>query len=91
MSILRTKEPTEVSKSNSNEILQLTRSLLFLFKLLVQFLVFRLCVEIIVAILGEFPLICLVHQIRSAAREVHAEFLDVNLHDATVNRHSHLR
>lgn len=80
-----------MSESSYEKFLKLTRPLLFLFELLVQFLVFRLFVEVVVAVLGEFPLVCLVHQIRSAACEVHAELLNVDLHDATVNRHSNLK
>lgn len=78
-----------------NEILRnalkLTRPLLFLFELLVQFLVFGLFVEVVVGVLGELPLVRLVHQVGRAAREVHAELLDVDLHDATVNRHPNLK
>lgn len=68
----------------------LTCSLLFLFQLLLVFLILRLSVKIIVAVLGELPLIGLVHQIRSAACQVNAEFLDVDFHDAAVNGHAHL-
>lgn len=68
----------------------LTRPLLFLFELLLVFLVFRLCVKVIVAVFGELPLVGLVHQVRGAAREVDAEFLNVDFHNAAVNRHAHL-
>lgn len=71
--------------------MKLTCSLLFLFELLILFLVFRLCVKVIVAVLGEFPLVALVHQIRSTAREVDIEFLNVDFHDTAVNCHTHLR
>lgn len=39
----------------------LTCSLLFLFELLLQLLVFRLCVKVIVAVLRELPFVGLVH------------------------------
>lgn len=39
----------------------LTRSLLFLFELLLRFLIFRLRVKVVVAVLGELPLVGLVH------------------------------
>lgn len=68
----------------------LTCSLLLLFELLVLFLVFRLCVKVIICVLGELPLIGFVHQIRGAAREVNAEFFYVDFHDAAVNCHAHL-
>lgn len=75
----------------SNPVIILTCSLLFLFQLLLLFLVFRLCVKVIVAVFGELPLIGLVHQIWGAACEINAEFLDVDFHDAAVNCHAHLR
>lgn len=46
-----------------NPVIILTCSLLFLFELLLLFLVFGLCIKVIVAVLGELPLIGLVHQI----------------------------
>lgn len=69
----------------------LTCSLLFLFEFLVLLLIFGLRVKVVVAVFGELPLVGLVHQIRSAAREIDAEFLDIDLHDAAVNCHAHLR
>lgn len=46
-----------------NPVMILTCSLLFLFELLLLFLVFGLCVKVVVAVLGELPLVGLVHQI----------------------------
>lgn len=69
----------------------LTRSLLFLFELLLQFMIFRLRVKVVVAVLGELPLVGFVHQIRRAAREVDTELLNVDFHDAAVDCHAHLR
>lgn len=51
------------STSLGNPVIILTCSLLFLFELLLVFLVFGLCVEVVVAVFGELPLIGLVHQI----------------------------
>lgn len=56
-----------------------------------MFLVLSLFVKVVVGVLGKLPLVALVSQIRSAACEVDVELLDVDLHDAAVNRHSHLR
>ena len=75
----------------TTSVIILTCSLLFLFEVLFLFLVFSLFVKVIVAVLGKLPLIGLVHQIRGAACEVHAEFLNVDFHDAAVNRHTHLK
>lgn len=47
----------------SNPVVTLTCSLLFLLELLLLFLVFGFCVKVVVAVLGELPLIGLVHQI----------------------------
>ena len=74
-----------------NAVVVLTCSLLFLLQLLFLFLVLGLRVEVVVAVLGELPLVGLVHQIGGAAREVDAEFLDVDFHDAAVDRHPHLK
>lgn len=68
----------------------LTCALPFLFELLLLFLVFGFCVKVIVGVLGKLPLIRFVHQIWRATREVNAEFLNVNFHDAAVNCHAHL-
>lgn len=72
-------------------VITLTCSLLFLFEFLVLFLIFGLRVKVVVAVFGELPLIGLVHQIRSAACEIDTEFLNIDLHDAAVNCHAHLR
>lgn len=82
---------TSIQTTFINPVVILTCSLLFLFQLLLLFLVFGLCVKVIVAVLGKLPLIGLVHQIRGAACEVNAEFLNVDFHDAAVNCHAHLK
>lgn len=93
MGVLRGKKHSAARNSDSNkdDNVFLTCSLLFLFELLLLFLVFRLCVKVVVAVLGELPLVGLIHQVGRAACQVDAEFLNVDFHDAAVNCHAHLK
>ena len=68
----------------------LTRPLLLLLEVLFVFVVLRLRVEVVVAVLRELPLVALVRKVGGAAGQVHAELLDVDLHDADMYRHSNL-
>lgn len=68
----------------------LTGPLLLPLHVLLLLMVCCFGIEVIVGVLGQFPLVVPVHEVGGAAGQVCAKLLDVNLHDAAVNSHSHL-
>lgn len=70
---------------------RLTCSLLLSFQVFFLFVICCLRVEVIVGVFRQFPLIVLIHQVRSPAGQICTELLNVDLHNPAVNSHSHLQ